>query len=71
MRININLPDPMVEIIDKRAKALFMSRSAFIASCVSRMMSFDDFINANLPELLKVMQKTEQKIIENEVTSED
>ena len=55
MRINLNFPDDLVTVVDARAKALNISRTAWIAMAVSQRIQADDAM-ANAPQLVQSMQ---------------
>lgn len=50
MRLNITLSEELVNQIDKRAKSMFVSRSAYIAMALTQKMQADDAM-ANLPAM--------------------
>lgn len=54
MRLGINLPEELVKQIDERAKALYISRSAYIATALSQKMQADK-LSDTMPELIKTM----------------
>ena len=56
MRLGINLPDELVEQIDERAKALYISRSAYIATALSKKLQSDKMMD-NMPELMQTMKE--------------
>lgn len=56
MRLGINLPDELVAQIDERAKALYISRSAYIATALSQKLQSDIMMD-NMPELMKTMKE--------------
>lgn len=56
MRLGINLPDELVEQIDERAKALYISRSAYIATALSQKLQSDKMMD-NMPELMQTMKE--------------
>ena len=56
MKANINLPEDVLEKTDKRAKALGLSRSAFITMTLSEKLMQTDVIES-IPEMLKSIQK--------------
>ena len=56
MKANINLPEEVLEKTDKRAKALGLSRSAFITMTLSEKLMQTDVIES-IPEMLKSIQK--------------
>ena len=56
MRLGINLPDELVEQIDERAKALYISRSAYIATALSQKLQSDKMMD-NMPELIQTMKE--------------
>lgn len=56
MRLGINLPDELVAQIDERAKALYISRSAYIATALSQKLQSDKMLD-NMPELMQTMKE--------------
>jgi len=56
MRVNINLPEELVKIIDLKAKALYLSRSGFIASVMSQKIDADELLQ-RLPELQELVKQ--------------
>lgn len=44
MRLTINISEDLLALADERAKALFVSRSAYIAMALSQKMNFDDVL---------------------------
>lgn len=58
MRISVNLDENLVEEIDKKAKKLHVSRSAYIALSVSRQMQIDDMTD-NLPNIVELFNRIE------------
>lgn len=55
MKINITLSEELIKEIDQRAKAMYISRSAYIATALSQKMQADDAMLL-LPELSKAIQ---------------
>ena len=53
---NVNIPEEVLEKTDKRAKALGISRSAFITMTLSEKLMQTDVIES-IPEMLKSIQK--------------
>lgn len=56
MRININLSEELLKQIDERAKALYISRSAYIATALSQKLQSDKMFD-NMPELMQTMKE--------------
>lgn len=56
MRLGINLPDELVAQIDERAKSLYISRSAYIATALSQKLQSDKMLD-NMPELMQTMKE--------------
>jgi predicted transcriptional regulator len=54
MRINITLSEELISKIDERAKAMYISRSAYIATALTQKMQADDAMTM-LPELSKAI----------------
>lgn len=57
MRLSINLPEELVEQIDERAKSLFISRSAYIATALSQKLQSDKIFD-DMPEMLQIMRES-------------
>jgi metal-responsive CopG/Arc/MetJ family transcriptional regulator len=55
MRVNINISEDLCKKVDERAKAMFISRSAYISTALAQKMQTDDAMNM-LPEMAKTMQ---------------
>jgi metal-responsive CopG/Arc/MetJ family transcriptional regulator len=55
VKINITLSEELIKEIDQRAKAMYISRSAYIATALSQKMQADDAMLL-LPELSKAIQ---------------
>lgn len=56
MRININLSEELIKKIDERAKALYISRSSYIATALASKMQAEDMMSV-LPELTKLAKE--------------
>ena len=56
MRLGINLPDELVAQIDERAKFLYISRSAYIATALSQKLQSDKMLD-NMPELMQTLKE--------------
>lgn len=61
MRVNINMSEDLVREIDKKAKALYLSRSAYISMAVSQKLQADELIK-NLPILMHQQQELINKV---------
>lgn len=61
MRVNITLPDYLVEETDKRAAEAGMTRSGYIAAALHQKASYDDMFK-NLPLMVQVLKDIESKI---------
>lgn len=61
MRVNINMSEELVQEIDKRAKSLYLSRSAFISMAISQKLQSDDLVK-NLPILMEQQQQLIDKV---------
>lgn len=61
MRINITLSEELVSKIDDRAKAMYITRSGYIATALTQKMQADDAL-LMLPELSKVMKEAMDKV---------
>lgn len=55
-KVTISLADELLSKIDDRAKSMYISRSAFIATALMQKLQADDAI-VMLPELSKVMRE--------------
>lgn len=55
MKVNINLDDSLVKKVDERAKAMYVSRSAYICMALAEKMKQDDLV-ATLPKILASME---------------
>lgn len=55
MRLGVNLPEDLVAQIDKRAKALYISRSAYIATALAQKLQSDTLLD-NIPGLAQALQ---------------
>lgn len=56
-RINISIPNAVLEQLDKVTESIGLSRSAYITIAVSQKMNTDTMI-ANLPQLMDLTQKS-------------
>lgn len=71
MRLSINLSEDLVKQIDEKAKALYISRSAFIATALSQKLQ-NDKLMVSMPEMLQTMksavelEKTKQSSSDSE-----
>lgn len=61
MRVNINMSEDLVQKIDEKAKALYLSRSAYISMAVSQKLQADELIQ-NLPVLMQQQQELINKV---------
>lgn len=52
IRVNLYFPVALLEKVDKRAKELNMTRSAFMTMSVSRQLENDELIK-NIPQMLE------------------
>lgn len=55
MRINISISEELCRQVDERAKAMFVSRSAYISTALAQKMQADDAMKM-LPEMAKTLQ---------------
>lgn len=55
MRINVNISEELCQQVDERAKAMFVSRSAYISTALAQKMQSDDAMKM-LPEMAKTLQ---------------
>ena len=58
MRININISDDLLKQIDEKAKALFVSRSAYITLALVQKMQNDSVLDT-MPSLVKMAQQAQ------------
>ena len=56
MRLSINLDEDLIPEVDKRAKKFHVSRSSFIAICVSKQIQQDEMSEC-MPTLLEFAEK--------------
>lgn len=63
MRVNINLSEELLNQIDEKARALYISRSAYIATALSQKLQSDKMMD-NIPEIMQTMK--EAVLIEKE-----
>ena len=63
-RINITLSDELLPLIDEKAKQLHVSRSAYIAVCVTRQMQMDEMAT-QLPNMIELMNYFKTVGLEN------
>lgn len=56
MRININISEELLAQIDEKAKALYISRSAYIATALSQKLQSDKLMD-NMPEIMQTMKE--------------
>lgn len=56
MRININLSEELLKQIDEKAKSLYISRSAYIATALVQKMQADKMMD-NMPNMLQTMKE--------------
>lgn len=68
MRINVNLSEELIQKIDEKAKSMYISRSAYIATALAEKLQSDDVMNM-LPEFTKVMKDaiTSQKAQDGQI----
>lgn len=56
MRVNINLSEELLNQIDEKARALYISRSAYIATVLSQKLQSDKMMD-NMPEIMQTMKE--------------
>jgi metal-responsive CopG/Arc/MetJ family transcriptional regulator len=63
MKANVNIPEEVLEKTDKRAKALGISRSAFITMTLSEKLMQSDLMDSipQMLETIKIMSENEKK----------
>ena len=54
-RYNITLPDNVVQLADRKAAELGISRSAFIATAIQFKVQYDDMM-AQVPRMMEMLQ---------------
>ena len=64
MRVNVNLSEELVRQIDEKAKALFVSRSAYITMALAQKMQADDAITM-LPDMSRLLQEAMKMAVES------
>ena len=55
-RVNVSLSEDLVKKIDERAKAMYISRSSYIAMALATKMQAEDMMSV-LPELTKLAKE--------------
>ena len=55
MRLNITLADSLVKEVDEKAKAMYLSRSAYIAMALTEKLQKDKTMD-NMPEMLRLFR---------------
>lgn len=55
MRLNITLADSLVKEVDEKAKAMYISRSAYIATALTEKLQKDKTMD-NMPEMLRLFR---------------
>lgn len=55
VRVNITLPEYVLEAIDKRAAELDIPRSTYIATALQFKMQYDDMLNG-FPKMMQMLQ---------------
>ena len=66
MRINITMNDKLVKEIDKAAKEMYVSRSAFLALAAAKMIKEDKMVEI-MPELIAAVRM----IVEHDKSNND
>ena len=59
-RINIQVPNELLELVDVAARSLNLSRSAWVCMAVSRQLQSESLINA-LPEFISLIKAEQSK----------
>lgn len=59
MRINLNIPDELVKIIDKKAKDLNINRTAFVVMSLSQYFQQGDAMDS-IYKMLELMQEQDK-----------
>lgn len=62
MRINVTLDESLVKSIDERAKAMYISRSAYISTALAEKMRQDDLM-ANLPKMFETFKEIKNSLV--------
>lgn len=60
MRVNINIDEDLLKKIDKKAKSLSMSRSAYISLSCSQYLKSDDLLQA-IPDLMAIIGQNREE----------
>lgn len=55
MRLNITLADSLVKEVDEKAKVMYISRSAYIATALTEKLQKDKTMD-NMPEMLRLFR---------------
>jgi len=55
-RVNISLSEELLQKIDERAAAMYLNRSAYIATALAQKMAADDALK-NLPEITEALRQ--------------
>lgn len=72
MRVNIMINEEDLKLIDKRAKEMYMSRSAFLAFCAVQKVKTDALLDslpkhndlkALIDDLSNIVSKTDNKLL--------
>ena len=58
MKLNISMPDEIIEKVDRKAKQLGLSRSAFLTLAASEKIMQSEVIEY-MPQMLEAMKKVE------------
>ena len=61
MRVNINIDEDLLKRIDKKAKSLSMSRSAYISLSCSQYLKSDELLEV-IPDLMVILGQTREDI---------
>lgn len=56
MRVNVNLSEELVKKIDKKAKGMYISRSAYIATALSQKLQADE-VTEHMPDMIDTLKK--------------
>lgn len=60
MKVSLNISDDLVKMVDARAEALHITRTAWISMTISQKLQQDDVLDT-LPELLRSMQEMRER----------
>ena len=56
MRVNMVIPDDLLEKIDAKAKSLYISRTAFVITTLAQKLKEDNLVE-QMPDMVDIMKK--------------